>query len=56
VKFADADLIGFPIRLNVGDRGLKEGKVELKPRKASDAELLPLEGVLERVSALLQTS
>ena len=35
-KFADADLIGFPVRINVGDRGLKEGKVELKRRKSVD--------------------
>ena len=32
VKFKDADLIGIPLRVVVGDRGLKEGKVEIKPR------------------------
>ncbi len=32
VKFADADLIGVPIRLTVGNRSLKEGKVEVKLR------------------------
>jgi prolyl-tRNA synthetase len=42
VKFKDADLIGLPYRVTVGERGLKEGKVELKPRtepnpKASEA-------------------
>jgi prolyl-tRNA synthetase len=42
-KFADADLIGFPVRINVGDRGLKEGKLELKLRKNPDAEMIPLE-------------
>jgi prolyl-tRNA synthetase len=53
VKFADADLIGIPVRINVGDRGLKEGKVELKPRKSPDAEMVPLDGVLARVRAVL---
>lgn len=32
VKFKDADLIGMPWRITVGERGLKEGNVELKPR------------------------
>ena len=33
VKFKDADLIGFPIRVNVGGRALKEGNVEIVPRR-----------------------
>ncbi len=36
VKFKDADLIGIPFRITVGDRGLKEGVVELKARSESD--------------------
>ncbi|MDY6914597.1 MAG: proline--tRNA ligase [Planctomycetota bacterium] len=32
VKFKDADLVGIPLRVVVGERGLKEGKVELKRR------------------------
>ena len=34
VKFNDADLIGCPIRITVGEKNLKEGMVELKLRKA----------------------
>jgi prolyl-tRNA synthetase len=52
-KFADADLIGFPVRINVGDRGLKEGKVEIKARKAAEADMVPLDGVLENVRSKL---
>ncbi|MGH7179244.1 MAG: proline--tRNA ligase [Tepidisphaeraceae bacterium] len=55
-KFADADLIGFPIRINVGDRGLKEGKVELKQRQAADAEMIAMDTVVERIRALLRTN
>ncbi|HKD19749.1 MAG TPA: His/Gly/Thr/Pro-type tRNA ligase C-terminal domain-containing protein, partial [Thermoanaerobaculia bacterium] len=33
VKFKDADLIGFPIRVNVGGRAFKEGNVELVLRR-----------------------
>ena len=54
VKFADADLIGFPVRINVGDRGLKEGKVELKLRTSAEAELVALTGVYDRVRAALK--
>jgi len=32
VKFADADLIGLPVRITVGNRSLKEGKIEVKLR------------------------
>ena len=35
VKFNDADLIGCPVRVTVGEKGLKEGTVELKIRTAS---------------------
>jgi prolyl-tRNA synthetase len=35
VKFNDADLIGCPVRITVGERGLQNEMVELKPRSAS---------------------
>ncbi|MDP6485168.1 MAG: His/Gly/Thr/Pro-type tRNA ligase C-terminal domain-containing protein, partial [Nitrospinota bacterium] len=40
VKFKDADLIGVPLRITIGEKGLKDGKVELKPRQAPRAELI----------------
>ena len=40
VKFNDADLIGCPIRITVGEKSLKEGMVELKPRKEKDNRLI----------------
>ncbi|MCC6415050.1 MAG: proline--tRNA ligase [Opitutaceae bacterium] len=42
VKFKDADLIGIPLRLTVGGRGLKEGVVELKWRADKEARKIPL--------------
>lgn len=53
VKFADADLIGIPLRITIGDRGLKEGKVELKKRTATEPEMAGLDGIVERVKAAL---
>ena len=42
VKFNDADLIGCPLRVTVGEKGLKEGMVELKPRKEKENRLTRL--------------
>jgi prolyl-tRNA synthetase len=37
-KFKDADLIGVPLRIVIGERSLKEGKLELKWRSAKEAK------------------
>lgn len=42
VKFNDADLIGPPVRVTVGERGLQNENVELKPRTASKNSLINL--------------
>lgn len=46
VLFADNDLIGIPHRVVIGERGLKEGKVEYKGRTDSEAGLLPQNEIL----------
>ena len=40
VKFNDADLIGCPIRVTVGEKGLKEGMVELKTAQGKETIVL----------------
>ncbi len=47
VKFKDADLIGIPLRLTVGEKNLKKGKVEMKIRRSGEVVLVELEGVPE---------
>jgi prolyl-tRNA synthetase len=47
VKFNDADLIGCPVRITVGERGLKEGMVEIKQRVESNNQLVPIEQVVD---------
>ncbi|MBL0194527.1 MAG: proline--tRNA ligase [Myxococcales bacterium] len=45
VKFKDADLLGIPLRVTLGSKGLAQGQLELKPRTEKDpkkAELVPL--------------
>ncbi len=53
VKFADADLIGFPIRINIGERGLKERAVELKLRRSSETRMASLTEVVQSVKQRL---
>jgi prolyl-tRNA synthetase len=49
VKFNDADLIGLPLRITVGRRGLKDDGVELKRRDRKERQFVPLTLVVERV-------
>lgn len=51
VKFNDADLIGMPIRITVGARGLKEGMVEIKRRNEKEKRMIPLGDALKTVQA-----
>lgn len=53
VKFNDAELLGAPIRIVIGKKGLKEGGVEIKGRSEEEAQLVPLEGVVEEIKRRL---
>ena len=55
VKFKDADLIGFPVRVVVGAKGLANGGVEIKRRSEdkSQTRIVPPESALETVRSLL---
>jgi prolyl-tRNA synthetase len=53
VKFKDADLLGIPVRITVGSRGLKQGTVELKKRTESDSQDVPAEDAIAAAHAAL---
>ncbi|MCL4292270.1 MAG: proline--tRNA ligase [Acidimicrobiia bacterium] len=53
VKFADADLIGVPVQLVVGAKGLARGVVERKVRATGERDELPLGEVVATVAAAL---
>lgn len=53
VMFADMELIGIPHRIVIGERGLKEGKVEYQGRRDAEAQILDLQNALEVVQSLL---
>ncbi len=52
-KFKDADLIGLPIRITVGKRGLDQGIVELKLRSADTVQKIPPADVTQETLAAL---
>jgi prolyl-tRNA synthetase len=56
VKFKDADLVGIPIRIAVGKKGLAQGKVEWKLRGSKEVELVPLSEVAGKAAALAGTA
>jgi prolyl-tRNA synthetase len=53
VKFKDADLIGIPLRLTIGSKGLKDGIVELKVRTQKDVQKIALADVEARLAAIV---
>lgn len=47
VKFADADLCGFPIQVILGEKNLKDDRVEVKIRKTGERQLVAISGISE---------
>jgi prolyl-tRNA synthetase len=56
VKFADADLVGYPVQLVVGSRGIGAGTVDLKLRATGERSQASLANAVEAVAALLETA
>ncbi len=55
VKFKDADLIGYPLRITVGPKTLEENKIEVKVRRSGEDFGFTKEEYLEKVLELLKT-
>ena len=49
IKFNDADLLGIPIRLTVSERGLSQGKIEMKLRSNSEKLMVPQDAIVDVV-------
>jgi prolyl-tRNA synthetase len=54
VKFKDSELVGFPIRIGIGEKSLAKGEVEIKPRNGV-LQSVKTEGAIEAVMKLLET-
>ena len=55
-KFADADLLGIPLRVTVGSRALQEGALELQERRSGERRLLPLAETAGLVAARVRAA
>jgi prolyl-tRNA synthetase len=55
-KFADAELLGVPVRVTVGRRTLADGEVEVQVRRGREARTVPLEGAAQAVAELWQSA
>ena len=53
VKFKDADLIGIPLRITLGEKNLKKGLVEIKKRRTGEVLLINQEEALSKVKELI---
>ena len=53
VKFNDADLLGIPIRVTISPRTLEKNGVEIKWRSEKESQLVPLDGITERLKELI---
>ncbi|HZU60987.1 MAG TPA: His/Gly/Thr/Pro-type tRNA ligase C-terminal domain-containing protein, partial [Solirubrobacteraceae bacterium] len=49
-KFTDAELVGCPLRVTVGPRGLATGEVELQVRRGRQSQQIPLDGAVEVIA------
>jgi prolyl-tRNA synthetase len=56
VKFADADLIGYPVQMTVGKRGVAAGTVDLKLRATGERSIAPLAEAVDAATGLLASA
>ena len=52
-KFKDADLLGMPLQVIVGDKGLKNGQIEIKRRSTGERTMVKLENAVAELSKLI---
>jgi prolyl-tRNA synthetase len=53
-KFKDADLVGVPHRVTIGERGLEKGIVELRERRTGETAEVPVADAVERIAATVR--
>ena len=51
-KFADAELLGCPLRLTIGRKGIQSGEVEAQVRRGQDRRTIPLDGAAAAAAEL----
>jgi prolyl-tRNA synthetase len=56
VKFKDADLIGIPLRVTIGAKGLEKGIVELRRRRDGKTDEIPLADAVKQIKSIINQS
>ena len=54
VKFKDADLIGYPVRVVIGKKTLDNGQIEVKARKTGEMKMLSADDFVDGIKAMLE--
>jgi prolyl-tRNA synthetase len=54
VKFKDAELIGIPLRITIGQKNLSQGNVELKIRKTGENKLYSLQEIVQEIKQIIE--
>lgn len=54
VKFKDADLLGMPVRITIGEKSLSEGKVELRIRKSGETTKIDISEVVDKSASIVR--
>jgi len=54
VKFKDADMIGIPLRITIGQKNLAQGNVEMRIRKTGETQLYPLQDIIQKIKEFVQ--
>ncbi len=53
IKFKDADLLGIPVRVTVGSKSLKQGNIEIKLRRESQSQKVPIKEAMDKTIELI---
>lgn len=54
VKFKDADLVGYPLRIVVGSKTVEEGTVEIRHRRSGNVQVVKLEGAAQLIKKIVE--
>lgn len=54
VKFKDADLIGYPLRIVVGSKAVSEGVVEIKHRRSGNVETISVQNAVQHIRKIVE--
>ena len=54
VKFKDADLVGYPLRIVVGSKTVEEGTVEIRHRRSGNVQIVKFEGAAQLIKKIVE--